>query len=303
MSRWLRVQWFALMAGLRLWKDQPLSHVLNALVLSIALALPWSLFQGLSALVPSMDKWVGDPEVSIFFKVGAKAQKAEQVAALLQREFVVVDTKIITPEQAAETMKAQSQTPELIDALPSNPLPYTVVVKLKIKGDESDRDIDALVKEWKKLDGVEHVQYDAQWIKRLQSVLASARLLALGLAAVVGLLVVIVTFNTVRLQLVTQKQELTVLKALGATDTEVGRPTLWWAISLSLLAFGLAYAGVYGAMHASDNAVGIWVRQFDADFAFAAPHALTTAGLAVCWIALVMIGAWASVRKTIWSIR
>jgi cell division transport system permease protein len=300
--RWLRLQWFALLAGLRLWADQPFSHLLNALVLSIALALPWTLFQGLSALVPSMDRWVGDPEVSVFFKPRTDETTVDSVEAVIQRDFGVNDVKKITPDQAAAQMKAQSRSPDLIDALPSNPLPYTLIVRLRVEADKT-LDIDSLVAAWQALPGVEHVQFDAQWMRRLQSVLNSLRWLALGLATVIGLMVVIVTFNTVRLQLVSHRQEVMVLKALGATDTEVGRPTLWWAMSLAVVAFLLAYGGVFGAMQACDEAVGLWVRQFDMDFAFLPPSGLTVLALAVCWAALVMIGAWASVRKTVWTMR
>ena len=69
--RWLRLQWFSISAGLKLWLDEPLGHLFNALVLAIALAMPWTIAQGLSAIVPSMDRWVGDPEISLYFKPDA----------------------------------------------------------------------------------------------------------------------------------------------------------------------------------------------------------------------------------------
>jgi cell division transport system permease protein len=300
--RWLRKHWFGFLAGLRLWADQPFSHLLNALVLSIALSLPWALFQGLSAVIPSVDRSIGDPEISIFFKLNATEAIVDQAMHEIQTTPSVTSVSIVDPKRAAEIMKAQSRSPELIDGLPSNPLPYTLIVRLKIQA-ETNTNVDQLVDGWKKLEGVEQVQFDSQWMRRLQSILVSARWIAIGLAAVIGVMVIIVTFNTVRLQLVSHTEEVTVLKALGATDGEVGRPILWWAMSLAVLAFGMAYGGVFFAMQSANEGAGPWLRQFDSQFAFTEPDPIMISSLAGIWALLVMIGAWTSVRKTVWSLR
>ena len=271
MNRWLRVQLFAIRTGMNPWLDHPVSNFMNALVLAIALALPWSLVQGVSAMLPSMDRWIGDPEISIFFKVKTPLSVIEDARARVMRERAVSGAEIVEPAKALAILKEQSQFPDLADALPENPLPYTLVVRFRLGKDVNESIMTGWVSAWKQLDGVEHVQFDSQWIRRLRTLLTSLQLLALGVSALVGILVVIVTFNTVRLQLVGQKQEVHVLKSLGATDAEVGRPTLWWSLSLALLAYGMAYAGVAVAMLAADRAVGTYIREFDRFFGFSAP--------------------------------
>ena len=300
--RWLRLQWFSMSAGLKLWLDEPLGHLFNALVLAIALAMPWAVAQGLAALLPSMDRAVGDPEVSLYFRMDATPEAIQTAQAKLKRDFDLSDVRLITPEQALKTLKAQSQTPDLIDALPGNPLPTTLVVTLNVDAQTDTRLIDEKIAQWKNTPGVEHVQYDAQWVRKLQTLLNSAQQIAAALAVLIAGLVLVVTFNTVRLQLIRNQAEVHVLKALGATDAEVGRPTLWWSVSLALVAFGLAFGVVTGAMLMADDAVGPWIRQFDSDFRFQAPSGLTVIGMVLVWVVLVMMGAWASVRATVWRI-
>ncbi len=303
MNRWFRVQLFAIKTGMKPWVDHPIGNFMNALVLSIALALPWSLVQGVSAMLPSMDRWIGDPEISVFFKVKTPLSVVEDARARVLRERAVSGAEIIPPEKALLILKEQSQFPDLADALPDNPLPYTLVVRFRLGKDVDESLMAGWISAWKQLDGVEHVQFDSQWIRRLRTLLTSLQLLALGVSALVGILVVIVTFNTVRLQLVGQKAEVHVLKSLGATDSEVGRPTLWWSLSLALLAYGMAYAGVAVTMLAADKAVGSYIREFDRHFGFTSPSAIWAfIGLAG-WTLLVMLGAWASVKRTVWSIR
>lgn len=297
--RWLRLQWFSISAGLKLWLDEPLGHLFNALVLAIALAMPWTIAQGLSAIVPSMDRWVGDPEISLYFKPDATFDSVKSAAAQLKRDFDLDSVNIVTPEQAMERLRTQSQTPDLAEALPENPLPYTVVVVLEVDASTNTQAIEDKIAQWQNFTGVEHVQYDAQWVRRLQSVLNGTQIIAMALAVLIAGMVLVVTFNTVRLQLIRNQAEVHVLKSLGATDTEVGRPTLWWSVSLALVAFGLAYAVVSGAMGLADDAAGTFIREFDRDFRFEQPNGLTALGLVLVWVVLVMVGAWASVKSTV----
>jgi len=297
--RWLRLQWFSISAGLKLWLDEPLGHLFNALVLAIALAMPWTIAQGLSAIVPSMDRWVGDPEISLYFKPEATLDSVKSAAAQLKRDFDLDSVSIVTPEQAMERLRTQSQTPDLAQALPENPLPYTVVVVLEVDTSTNTKAIEAKIAQWQNFTGVEHVQYDAQWVRRLQSVLNGTQIIAMALAVLIAGMVLVVTFNTVRLQLIRNQAEVHVLKSLGATDTEVGRPTLWWSVSLALVAFGLAYAVVSGAMGLADDAAGTFIREFDRDFRFKQPNGITSLSLVLVWVALVMTGAWASVKTTV----
>ena len=297
--RWLRLQWFSISAGLKLWLDEPLGHLFNALVLAIALAMPWTIAQGLSTIVPSMDHWVGDPEISLYFKPDASLDSVKTAAAQLKRDFDLDSVNIVTPEQAMERLRTQSQTPDLAEALPENPLPYTVVVVLEVDTTTNTQAIEDKIAQWQNFTGVEHVQYDAQWVRRLQSVLNGTQIIAVALAVLIAGMVLVVTFNTVRLQLIRNQAEVHVLKSLGATDTEVGRPTLWWSVSLSLVAFGLAYAVVSGAMGLADDAAGQFIREFDRDFRFEQPSGITALGLVLVWVVLVMVGAWASVKSTV----
>ena len=297
--RWLRLQWFSMSAGLKLWADEPLGHLFNALVLAVALGMPWSIAQGLSAIVPSMDRWVGDPEISLYFKPDAPLGSVKDAAAQLERDFDLSKVTVVTPDEALQKLRSQSQNPKLAASLESNPLPYTVVATLKVSSNTDTAAMDKKIAEWKTYRDVELVQYDAQWVKRLQSVLGGAQLLAMGLAVLIAAMVLVVTFNTVRLQLMRNRDEVHVLKALGATDSEVGRPTLWWSVSLAVVAFGLAFAGVSLCMHLADQAAGQWIRQFDSDFAFPQPEAMTALGMVLVWMALVMAGAWASVKYTV----
>src|SRR5213075_2048941 len=75
-----------------------------------------------------------------------------------------------------------------------------------------------------RLPGVAHVQADALWARRLASVARVARVGLWLLAGLLGVALVAVTFNTIRLQILTQRDEIEVAKLIGATDAFISRP-------------------------------------------------------------------------------
>ncbi len=91
-----------------------------------------------------------------------------------------------------------------------------------------------------------HVQADSAWARRLESVLALGRTVAVMLGAILGLALLAVTFNTIRLQIITRRDEIELCRLLGATDAYVRRPFFHLGV-LQGLAGGLLAVGVVAA--------------------------------------------------------
>ncbi len=303
MMRWLRLQWYSLCSGLKLWLDEPFGHLLNAVVLAVAFAMPWLIIQGLAAIVPSIDNWVGTPEVSVYFKPNSDLNLIKTTAIQLQHDFDTKQVTVVSPTQALEELRTQTANPDLGKSLKENPLPYTLVVGIQLTASTNTELIQRKIQQWRKLEGVEHVQYNAQWVHRAQSMLSGTSILALALGLVIVSMVLIVTFNTVRLQLLRNQLEVHVLKSLGATDAEVGKPILWWSVSLAFISFMLAYCAVRVGLSVADQSIGQLVRQFDHDFFFELPSLFTLLIMMIGWGILVVSGAWVSVKTTLFKLR
>jgi len=83
------------------------------------------------------------------------------------------------------------------------------------------------------------VQLDAEWARRLEAGLKAALLAVWLLATLFAFALVAVTFNTIRLQILTRREEIEVSKLIGATDSFIRRPFLYFG-ALQGLAGGLA---------------------------------------------------------------
>ncbi|MDH4190667.1 MAG: ABC transporter permease, partial [Betaproteobacteria bacterium] len=98
------------------------------------------------------------------------------------------------------------------------------------------------------LPGVEYVQLDALWARRLAALAALARWSLALLATLLSLGLIAITFNTIRLQVLTQRDEIVVAKLIGATDVYVRRPFLYLGLIQGLAGGVLALAIVGGGL-------------------------------------------------------
>ena len=99
------------------------------------------------------------------------------------------------------------------------------------------------------------MQVDSAWVKRLAALINILRLALLLLAATLGTVVVAVIFNTIRLQVMTQREEILVSKLIGATDSFIHRPFYYTGALLGLCAGALALGAVALALQPLNAAI------------------------------------------------
>lgn len=253
MSAWIRQHWQAWLLGIR-----KLSW-LNALVIGIALSLPTAGYALLESLRPAGARLALEPRISLFLAPHAQRADAEALGTRLRADRRIDEVRFVPREQALKEMSEVQGLSEVIAALGRNPLPDAFVVT-------SRQDIAG---ELGQLPGVAHVQADAVWARRLAAAGAVAEV-ALGvLAALLGAALIAVTFNTIRLQILTQRDEIEVSKLLGATDAFIGRPFYYLGLLQGLVGGGLALAIVAAALALLNSEVRLLAESYGSNFRFA----------------------------------
>jgi cell division transport system permease protein len=194
-------------------------------VLALALALPLVGFVIGSGLARIVERFDTAPQISVYLPPGATARDRQALEGAIRNRPGVRRVAVVTREQALAELQSIEGVRDLLAGLPGNPLPDTLVVTPTDPGRSA---IDALQAELARLPGVGSVQADRAWVERLEQVLRTARALTLAVAAMLGLTVVAVTFNTIRLQLATRVSELEVAALVGATGAWLRRPFLYF---------------------------------------------------------------------------
>ena len=204
----------------------PFASVLTIVVLAVAI----SLASGFYILVANLQQLTGNLEasnqISLFLRDDISNAKANSLADSIRRNQGVQEVKLITKEQALEEFKAYSGFGEAVKALEKNPLPYVIQVLPK-NSLENKQAIEALLGNLKQETEVDFAQMDMQWVARLQSIMEVARLGVRSLGLLLGVGVLFITGNTIRLELHNRRDEVVIAKLVGATDGFIRRPFLY----------------------------------------------------------------------------
>jgi cell division transport system permease protein len=301
MNIWFRQHRFAFRAAFAQVRKAPGSFLFNVLVVAVALALPFAGVTLLDNVRPMSEQLSVDPEISLFMKLDASREQGQDLAPQLRRILAGSRAKIsfIPREQALENLKAKSGLGDVIETLGDNPLPDSYVMKLEgFTSHTADANrVDGIAEQMRLLPGVDSVQVDSAWVKRLAALLGVLRLALLLLAVTLGVVVIAVVFNTIRLQVLTQRDEIAVSKLLGATDNFIHRPFYYTGALLGLCAGAVALGAVSLALRPLNAAIAEFARLYASEFQLTALAPLGVAGLLAISAGLGLVGAMLSVQR------
>jgi len=304
MKNWLRLHAYALNGAWRHIRAPRGGFILNVVVIAIALMLPFAGLTLLENVRPVSEQLVVEPEISLFLAADTPRVQATSLAASIKR--AVKDAQLqgklefIPREKALDALDARTGLSAAVTALGVNPLPDAYVLKLSGLDNMADANrTDSLVTRLQALPGVEHVQLDSAWVKRLAAVMQVLQLALLLLAITLGTVVVAVVFNTIRLQVLHQSEEIVLSKLVGASDAFVCRPFYYAGAFLGLSAGTLALGLVTLGLHPLNKALADVVRLYGSQFQLAPLGAATWLALLAVSATLGWFGAMLSVRRSI----
>jgi len=300
MKSWLRQHRYAIGAALGHMFKAPGSFLFNVLVVAIALTLPFAGLTLLDNVRPMSQQLSVDPEISLFVTPATTREQAQALAPAMQAILQQHKAKIVfvPREQALANLKAKSGLSDVLDTLGENPLPDGYVLKLESFKNAADASaVDAIAGQLRALPGVDTVQVDSAWVKRLAALLGVLRLVLLLLAATLGMVVIAVVFNTIRLQVLTQRDEIAVSKLIGATDNFIHRPFYYTGVMLGLSAGAVALGAVALAMRPLNLAIAEFARLYASEFQLAPLDPLAIGVLLAISAGLGLLGALLSVQR------
>ena len=222
--------------------QRPLGSLLTIAVMGLALALPLA-FYLLLGNVQQLGRALGqDQTINVFLQNDQVAQQAQLLAKQLRERSDVAAVTVKTPQQGLDELAKLQGFSGALDALDANPLPYVLVVAPR-----SDLDAAAVARmtsDLRELRSVALVQDSGDWRARLDALLGVGNRIVLVLAALLALAALLVVGNTVRMDIASRSEEISVLVLVGASGAFVRRPYLyagvWYGLFSGVLAVLLA---------------------------------------------------------------
>ena len=295
MNAWLTQHLSALQGAWQRLAASPLNTVLSLLVIGIALTLPAAGVVVLDNLRQAAAGVASTQQISVFLSPEASRKEATEMESRLRQE--VSGSIVFVPrEDALKRLQGTAGMAELVASLPRNPLPDAFIVEPRNAAPEQ---LEALAKTLSAWPKVAHVQLDSAWIKRFDAFLRLGRLAVLLLAAAFAAALVAVTFNTIRLQILAQADEIEVAKLIGATDGFIRRPFYYFGALQGALGGLLAALLIAVALRQLAGPVGELAALYGGAFALKGPGALDVAVLSGAGAFLGWLGAQLSVSLSL----
>jgi cell division transport system permease protein len=195
------------------------------LVIAVTLALPAAINVIVKNAQTVSDSWNNALDFSVYLKRDLSVDDAKSLAGLIGQRADVASVDLVTAEDALVEFKQQSGFGEALDQLDDNPLPHALVVRPG-PGNTSASLI-LLQEEIDNLPETDLVQVDTEWVRRFNAILDIVRkAIAIG-SALLGIAIVVIIGNTIRLDIENRRDEIEVTKLIGASNAFVRRPFLW----------------------------------------------------------------------------
>jgi len=221
---------------------QPLSTLLTLVVIALALALPAGLWVFVANARAATGGVADAVDVTVYLKADVPLAKAQQLAASARGRSGVAGVTLTTADEALAEFREFSGFGAALESLEGNPLPHVLNVRPAADAD-GPLDIEALKRYLAAWPEVELVQVDTEWVQRLSAILELMRRALAVAAAVVGVAVLAVIGNTIRLEVDSRRAEIEVTKLVGGTNAFVRRPFLYtgllYGLGGALLAWGI----------------------------------------------------------------
>ena len=226
---------------------QPFASLMIVLVIAVTLAIPAALNLVVKNAQSVSAGWDNALDFSVYLRRDVSAADAADLASRIQQRADVETVQLITASDALAEFKAQSGFGAALDHLTENPLPHTLVVRPG-PGNTGPSMI-LLQEELGNLPEADTVQVDTEWVQRFHAILDILRRAIVIGASLLGVAIVIIIGNTIRLDIQNRREEIEVTKLIGASNAFVRRPFLWsgfwYGLFGGLLAVGLVHYGLY----------------------------------------------------------
>ncbi len=268
----------------------PFSSLMIVLVIAVTLALPAAINVVVKNAQAISGGWDNALDFSVFLEQGLSESEAEGLARLIEQRADVESVKFISAAAALRDFREQSGFGAALDQLPDNPLPHTLVVRPGAGNTSASMVL--LQEEISNLPEAEHVQVDTEWVQRFHAILDIVRqAIAIG-AALLGIAIVVIIGNTIRLDIENRRDEIEVTKLIGASNAFVRRPFLWTGFWYGLFGGSLALALVWYGLFLLEGPVARLAGLYQSNIALASMSLAEAGGIVGIGVVLGLFGSW-----------
>ncbi|KJY81649.1 cell division protein FtsX [Vibrio galatheae] len=212
--------------------QRPLGNILTLAVISMALAMPSALYL-LAKNISAASTNVNSPsQVSAYIKERTPEARIMVLKDELETSLDVANVDYISPQQGLDDLSQYSGFEQALSLLDDYALPGVLVVTPR----SEDKDaIKRLAERISNEDGITDVRLDEDWLTRLDAIKNLVSGIVITLSVLMLGSVFLIVGNTLRFNVLANKEEIQTMKLIGATNSYILRPYLYSGMWFGLL--------------------------------------------------------------------
>ena len=210
---------------------QPGGTLLTLLMLAVAMTLPLFMYLGIQSGQSVLGKLNESPQITLYMETDASKADSDTVRNLLERDARLNKIRFISKQEGLEELQSNLDQ-NLVSMLDGNPLPDAFIVTPDPATPPAQ--MQAIYQDMVKLPMVESATMDTEWVQTLYQINEFIRKILWFLSLTLGMAFVLVAHNTIRLQILSRKEEIEITKLLGAPASFIRRPFLYQAMWQSI---------------------------------------------------------------------
>ena len=303
MINWLNQHAQAIKLVLTRMHYNKLSTFMISLVIAVAMCVPGVFYMGVDHLSKLSNHMQDETEISLFLKLDANPNVASEIDAALAKNTAIKQYHLVTKDQAWKELKAKAESNKIdneVSQLTKNPLPDAFFIQAKSADPAA---LETLKNELQGIPGVDQAVLNAEWAKRLSSILALGTKIILFIAALLALALLVIIGNTVRMQILTQKEEIIVSKLIGATTSFIRTPFLYAGMIYGLFGGLLAIVILTLIVQLYNQSVTQLSNLYSSDFSLPWFNIPLYIAIIISSILIGWLGSYLSVTRSIAAIK
>lgn len=296
---WLTQHGFVFFLTLKQLIAAPVTSLLSIVVMGIALSLPTGIYVLMENLSSISGQTASSPQMSLFLKPDIKKEDIERIKQRIEEDSQIASFQFIPKDIALQQLQRSNGLTDMTASLVRNPLPDAFIVHTLENTSEALEQLRVTMQNWPE---IEHVQFDSAWVERLNALLKLGRFVVLMLTTLLSVAIIAIMFNTIRLQILTKRDEIEISKLIGATDSFIRRPFLYFGAIQGLAGGATAWFIITSAIQAMNEEL-ITLAQlynFDLQLQHLSPSDSISLLLFSAWLG--WLGARISVASHLWQI-
>lgn len=171
-----------------------------------------------------VNSWKKGIRIMVYLKSNSSEMKVADIKSKIEGMKGVKKVEFISNKEALERLKNQmKRQSSLLDDLQENPLPDAFEVRLADDFQSQDK-VETLAARLESLSQVDEVEYGQVWLGRFTNILNLFRLTGYAMGALFFAATVLIVANTIRLVLYSRREEVEIMRLVGATDGFIRAP-------------------------------------------------------------------------------